>query len=61
MRKAIGGYCGDFRSPRQPFVASSFSGEYPTNGPEGEHSGPTPPPGAVPDDHGALEEVEPGQ
>jgi penicillin-binding protein 1A len=32
MRKARGRFCGDFREPREPFVASPFSGGYAAEG-----------------------------
>jgi penicillin-binding protein 1A len=59
MREAVGDYCGDFRPPREPFVASSFSGEYASSGPEGGHSPSTEPQGAVPEDPGTLDETDP--
>jgi penicillin-binding protein 1A len=33
MKQAIGKFCGDFRQPRQPFVATPFSGGYSRSGP----------------------------
>ena len=35
MKRAIGRFCGDFREPEEPFVASPFTGSYAGQGPPG--------------------------
>ncbi len=41
MRSAAGGYCGDFRSPRQAFVSQPFFGKYARTGGERARDGST--------------------
>jgi hypothetical protein len=38
MRRAKGSYCGDFRSPAQPFVSRPFYGRYSSSPPGGYYA-----------------------